>query len=72
MIEWLNRDFKLVHGIWKNPMAEVTSVSTDEINLELHYYVDNIRLEMDGRPRRVRSELNQLIRYVFIQEGIWS
>lgn len=72
MIDWLNHEYKVVPGVWKNPMVEITSVSADTIQLELHYYVDNIRLEMDGRPRRVRSELNQLIRHTFLQEGIWS
>lgn len=72
LIDWLDKEYKIVPGSWKDPMVEVKSVSADTIELELHYYVDNIRLEMDGRPRRVRSELNHLIRHEFVQEGIWS
>ena len=72
LIDWLDKEYKIVPGSWKDPMVEVKSVSADSIELELHYYVDNIRLEMDGRPRRVRSELNHLIRHEFVQEGIWS
>ncbi len=72
LIDWLDKEYKIVPGSWKDPMVEIKSVSADTIELELHYHVDNIRLEMDGRPRRVRSELNHLIRHEFVQEGIWG
>lgn len=72
LIDWLDNDYKIVPGPWKDPVVEVKRVSADACDLELHYYVDNIRLEMDGRPRRIRSELNHLIREEFVQAGIWS
>lgn len=72
LIDWLDKEYKIVPGVWKDPMVEIKNVSADTADLELHYYVDNIRLEMDGRPRRIRSELNHLIRHEFVQEGIWS
>lgn len=72
LIDWLDREYKIVPGSWKDPMVEIKNVNAETAELELHYYVDNIRLEMDGRPRRVRSELNHLIRHEFVQEGIWG
>lgn len=72
LIDWLNNEYKIVPGAWKDPMVEVKSVSADQVEVELHYYVDNIRLEMDSRPRRIRSELNHLIKHEFYQEGIWG
>ena len=72
LIDWLDKEYKIVPGEWKDPMVEIKNVSADSAELELHYYVDNIRLEMDGRPRRIRSELNHLIKHEFVQEGIWS
>ncbi len=72
LIDWLEQEYKIVPGDWKDPMVEIKTVSAETAELELHYYVDNIRLEMDGRPRRIRSELNHFIRHEFVQEGIWS
>lgn len=72
LIDWLDNEYKIIPGPWKDPIIEVKRVSAETCDLELHYYVDNIRLEMDGRPRRIRSELNQLIREELVQEGIWA
>lgn len=72
LIDWLDNEYKIVPGPWKDPVVEVKRVSADSCDLELHYYVDNIRLEMDGRPRRIRSELNHLVREEFVQSGIWA
>jgi small-conductance mechanosensitive channel len=72
LIDWLDNEYKIIPGPWKDPIIEVKQVSAENCDLELHYYVDNIRLEMDGRPRRIRSELNHLIREELVQEGIWA
>jgi len=72
LIDWLDNEYKIIPGPWKDPVIEVKQVSAETCDLELHYYVDNIRLEMDGRPRRIRSELNLQIREEFVQEGIWA
>ena len=72
LIEWLDSAYKILPGPWKDPVIEVKSVSSSTCELVLHYYVDNIRLEMDGRPRRIRSELNHLIREEFMRAGIWQ
>ena len=71
-IDWIDNDFKIVPGYWKDPAVEIKSVNAQSALVLLHYYVDNIRLEKDGRPRRVRTELNRIIRDQFLQEGIWS
>jgi small-conductance mechanosensitive channel len=52
-------------------MVEIQEIEQNSVTILLHYYVDNIRLENDGRPRRVRTELNRIVRERFIQEGIW-
>jgi hypothetical protein len=70
-IDWIDKEFKIVPGYWKDPMVEIKETAQGSATVLLHYYVDNIRLEKDGRPRRVRSELNRIIRDRFIQEGIW-
>ncbi len=72
LIDWIDNAYKIVPGPWKDPVVEVKHVGAESCDLELHYYVDNIRLERDGRPRRIRSELNHLIREEFVQAGIWN
>jgi small-conductance mechanosensitive channel len=71
MIDWIDTEYKIVPGYWKDPMVEIREVEQGSATILLHYYVDNIRLENDGRPRRVRTELNRIVRDRFIQEGIW-
>jgi small-conductance mechanosensitive channel len=71
MIDWIDTEYKIVPGYWKDPMVEIREVEQGSVTTLLHYYVDNIRLENDGRPRRVRTELNRIVRDRFIQEGIW-
>ena len=71
MIDWIDSEYKIVPGYWKDPMVEIREVEQGSVTILLHYYVDNIRLENDGRPRRVRTELNRIVRERFIQEGIW-
>jgi small-conductance mechanosensitive channel len=71
MIDWIDSEYKIVPGYWKDPMVEIQEVEQGSVTILLHYYVDNIRLENDGRPRRVRTELNRIVRERFIQEGIW-
>jgi small-conductance mechanosensitive channel len=72
LIDWLDNEYKIIPGLWKDPVVEVKKVGVDSCDLTLHYYVDNIRLEMDSRPRRIRSELNQLVQEELSQAGIWS
>jgi small-conductance mechanosensitive channel len=67
LLEWLEKDYKLPPGYWKNPSVAVKSIDGPQTHLQLWYYVDNIRLEHDSRSQRVRSELSRII-----QERLFS
>ncbi len=75
MLEWLEREYKVPPGYWKNPNVAVKSLEGtfdgNMIQLQLSYYVDNIRLEHDSRPQRVRTELNRLIHEKLVENGLW-
>jgi hypothetical protein len=34
--------------------------------------VDNIRLEHDSRPQRVRTELSRIIHEYLVDKGLWK
>jgi MscS family membrane protein len=72
MLEWLEKDYKLPPGYWKNPSVAVKSMEGAISHIELCYYVDNIRLEHDTRPQRVRTELSRMIREKMLESGQWQ
>ncbi len=72
LITWMEKEYKITPGYWKNPSVVIKEISGNNAVLQLFYYVDNIRLEMDGRPKRVRTELSRIIQESMLQEGIWS
>lgn len=61
MLKWIKKEYKIPPSYWKDPVVSVKELSADSALLQLSYYVDNIRLEHDGRPRRVRDELSRMI-----------
>ena len=61
LLEWIEKEFKLPPGYWKNPMATIKRLDKDAVVLQLSYYVDNIRLEHDTRASRVRTEISRII-----------
>ena len=61
-LEWLEKEYKVPPGYWKNPSVAVSALEGAKSHMQIGYYVDNIRLEHDSRPRRVRTELNRVIR----------
>lgn len=61
MLNWIKREYKIPPSYWKDPVVAVKELTADGALLQLSYYVDNIRLEHDGRPRRVRNELSRMI-----------
>ncbi len=71
MIKWMDKEYKIVPGTWKDPVISITGFDGCNVELELAYYVDNIRLENDSRPQRVRTELSRIIREKLVDEGIW-
>lgn len=61
MLEWIEKEYKLPPGYWKNPMVTIKKLDKDTVLMELGYYVDNIRLEHDTRAHRVRTEICRII-----------
>lgn len=69
LLKWVAKEYKTPPGFWKDPVIVVKELTTSGAVLQLSYYVDNIRLEHDGRPRRVRNELSRMI-HELMQESI--
>jgi len=61
LLQWLEKEYKIPPGYWKNPSVTIKALESANTRLQVCYYVDNIRLEHDGRPRRVRTELSRMI-----------
>ncbi len=72
MLEWLEKEYKIPPGYWKNPSVVVKELESTNLRLRLSYYVDNIRLEHDSRPQRVRAELSRLIHEKMMEGGHWG
>ncbi len=72
MINWINREYKIVPGPWKDPAVTVKAFDGSSAALQLWYYVDNIRLEHDNRPRRVRTEISRMIHEKLIEAEVWE
>ncbi len=61
MLDWIEKEYRLPPGYWKNPSVVVKSLEGAAALVQLCYYVDNIRLEHDGRAARVRTELSRMV-----------
>jgi MscS family membrane protein len=61
MLEWVEKEYKIPPGYWKNPSVVIKSLNEQTTLMRVSYYVDNIRLEHDGRPNRVRNEISRMI-----------
>ena len=59
---WLRIEYRILPESWKNPNVTFKSFAGDSIILQLWFYVDNIRLERDGRLQRVRTDIARRIR----------
>ena len=70
MLEWLEKEYKVPPGYWKNPSVEIKSLDGSVAHVDLSYYVDNIRLEHDTRPQRVRTELSRIIREKMLEGSL--
>ncbi len=62
MGRWLATEYRLLPEAWKNPKVIFKSFSGDTSTLQLWFYVDNIRMERDGRLQRVRTDIARRIR----------
>jgi len=62
LCDWLRSEYHILPEAWKNPKVTFKSFDEDTTNLQLWFYVDNIRLERDGRLQRVRTDIARRIR----------
>ena len=57
LVKWLRTEYRILPEAWKNPKVTFKSFDGDTTILQLWFYVDNIRLERDGRLQRVRTDI---------------
>lgn len=69
LVCWLRDEYKLLAEKWKDPEATFRAFDAC-IELQLWFYIDNIRLEHYGRARRVTTEVAREIRKRFKLEQI--
>ena len=62
MVKWLRTEYRILPEAWKDPKVTFKSFAGDATVLQLWFYVDNIRLERDGRLQRVRTDIARRIR----------
>ena len=62
MEKWLRTEYRILPESWKDPRVTFKSFNGDITILQLWFYVDNIRLEKDGRLQRVRTDIARRIR----------
>jgi small-conductance mechanosensitive channel len=62
MVRWLNTEYKILPEAWKDPKVTFKAFDGDTTHIQLWFYVDNIRLEHDGRLQRVRTDIARRIR----------
>lgn len=62
MNKWLTTEYRILPEAWKDPRVTFKSFAGDATVLQLWFYVDNIRLERDGRLQRVRTDIARRIR----------
>ncbi len=62
LVKWLRSEYRILPEAWKNPRVIFKGFDGDATVLELWFYVDNIRLERDGRLKRVRTDIARRIR----------
>ncbi len=65
LVSWLRTEYRILPESWKNPKVIFKNFDGDLTILELWFYVDNIRLERDGRLKRVRTDIARRIREEF-------
>ena len=56
-LDWIQLEYKILPEYWKNPTVYLKGSAGGDIQLQVSYYVDNIRLEHDERANRVQSEI---------------
>jgi small-conductance mechanosensitive channel len=62
LCNWLRTEYRILPEAWKNPRLTFKSFNGENTVLLLWFYVDNIRLERDGRLQRVRTDIARRVR----------
>jgi MscS family membrane protein len=57
LLDWIQQEYKILPEYWKNPTVYMKGTAGSDVQLQVSYYVDNIRLEHDERANRVQSEI---------------
>jgi MscS family membrane protein len=57
LLDWIQHEYKVLPEYWKNPTVYMKGTAGSDVQLQVSYYVDNIRLEHDERANRVQSEI---------------
>ncbi len=70
-LNWIESDYKIPPVFWKNPQVSFLNFDGGTTNLRLSFYIDNTRLEHDGRVRRVTKEIARQVCEQMKEEGIW-
>jgi MscS family membrane protein len=70
LLRWIRNEYKLVTESWKEPDVTFKGFGASRIDLQLGFYVDDIRLEHFERKQRVTTEIAREIHERFRQEGI--
>jgi hypothetical protein len=63
----VEKEYKIPPEYWKDPIVIVKELEESSTHLQISYYVDNIRLEHDGRPRRVRNEISRMVQEKLVE-----
>jgi len=72
MLTWIQQDYKILPDYWKNPAVTLKGFDGPNAQLQLSYYVDNIRLEHDERAERIRTEIGRQVRDFLHENGVWG
>jgi MscS family membrane protein len=57
LCEWMLTSYKATREPWKDPHVIIKAFGASSIDVQLKYFVDDVRLEHFERPRRVATEL---------------
>jgi MscS family membrane protein len=70
LVDWVRKDYKSIAESWKNPQVIFKGFEASSIDLQLDFYIDDIRLEHFRRKQRVIAEIASEIHRRFREEGI--
>ncbi|MEM9538375.1 MAG: mechanosensitive ion channel family protein [Cyanobacteria bacterium P01_E01_bin.42] len=69
---WLREDFKSSRNEWQDPKVWVDSVNLGGRNLEVRFFVDDIKLEHCLRGNRIQSEVNRDLNWQLRQAYLYT